>query len=204
MLMLLLEKHVMWSRPDGRGGTIYYHYYDQVTWVILALAAIWIAWLLIRRYRRLRALRRPPRGVNYRLLERVVRIKDELSARYLAPGFSNNLHAVGIGRLATSGDYCIQFFVSDATQELWLGAGTTTLPPSYSDIPLEVIQMQRASLLVSVAREIPIGEHCKPILDYREVTIGGVSGANINLVGQSGTIGYFCRRKGRRWCHDAE
>src|SRR5215217_3589151 len=115
MLLLILKEHIILARSDGRGGTIYYHYYDQVTWVVTALAVLWIVWLLIRRYRRLRALRRPPRGVDYKLLKRVVKIKDELSSNYLRAGLSNNIHAVGIGRLAPGGDYCIQVFVVDAT-----------------------------------------------------------------------------------------
>ena len=35
------------------------------------------------------------------------------------------------------------------------------------------------------------------IRDYQDVITGGISGANTNLTGQSGTIGYFCTRKSK-------
>src|SRR5258708_18897226 len=35
------------------------------------------------------------------------------------------------------------------------------------------------------------------IRDHQKVIVGGISGANTNLTGQSGTIGYFCTRKSR-------
>jgi hypothetical protein len=35
------------------------------------------------------------------------------------------------------------------------------------------------------------------IREHQEVIIGGISGANTNLTGQSGTIGYFCTRKSK-------
>jgi hypothetical protein len=199
MLLLILKGHIIWSRPDGRGGTIYYHYYDQVTWVVTALAVLWIAWLLIRKYRRLRALRRPPRGVDYKLLKRVVKIKDELSSNYLRAGLSNNIHAVGIGRLAPGGDYCIQVFVVDATQELWPGAGTAALPGTFfRGIPLVFIQAAAMELLDTSSNVLPVLEqYASGIRDQQEVIIGGISGANVNLSGQSGTIGYFCKRKSK-------
>jgi hypothetical protein len=196
MLLLILKGHIIWSRTDGR-GTTYYHYYDQVTWIVAAVAVVWIAWLLIRRYRRLRALRRPPRGVNYRLLKRVVKIKDELSSQYLRPGLSNNIHAVGIGRLAPGGDYCIQVFVVDATQELWPGVAATTLAGSFfRGIPLVLIQMGRTGFLVATTDDL---RYANGIRDQQAVIIGGISGANVNLSGQSGTIGYFCTRKSKLW-----
>lgn len=195
MLMLLLERHILWQRSDGRGGTIYYHYYDETTWVIAALALLWLIYLLIRRYRRLRALRRPPRGVNYRLLKRIAKIKNELSSSYLRAGFSNNIHAVGIG-LGVGGEYCIHVFVNDATQELWAGAGATTLPASYRGVPLVLNQMRPASLLdVSYDQLAALGPYAKGIRNQQDVIVGGISGANVNLTGQSGTIGYFCKRK---------
>jgi hypothetical protein len=41
------------------------------------------------------------------------------------------------------------------------------------------------------------GEYSNGIREYQEVIIGGISGANVNLTGQSGTIGYFCTRKSK-------
>jgi hypothetical protein len=36
MLLLILKEHIIFSRSDGHGGTITYHYYDSVTWVVAA------------------------------------------------------------------------------------------------------------------------------------------------------------------------
>lgn len=187
----------MWSRSDGNGGTISYYYEDRITWVVLSLAVIWIAWLLIRRYRRARAQRRPAKGVNQRMLKQAIKIKDELSALYLGAGSSNNLHALGIGRHGTSGDYCIQFFVDDASRELWPGAGKAALPSNYRGMPLVLVQMPRASLVIAETANLPVASpsNWAPIRNYVEVTVGGISGANTNLSGQSGTIGYLCRGK---------
>ena len=33
MLFFIFDKHLMYSRSDGRGGVISYYYYDAVTWV---------------------------------------------------------------------------------------------------------------------------------------------------------------------------
>lgn len=198
MLLLILKGHIIYERSDGHGGTIYYHYYDEVTWVVTVLAVLWIVWLLIRRYRRLRALRRQPRDVNYRLLKRIVKIKDELSSNYLRAGLSNNIHAVGIGRLAPGGDYCIQVFVLDANQELWPGVAAATLVGSFfGGVPLVLIQMARKGFLIDTSIELPSSQYANGIRDQQEVIVGGISGANVNLSGQSGTIGYFCKRKRR-------
>jgi hypothetical protein len=123
MFILILGKHLVWSRPNGNGGTNYYYYYDEITWVVGALALAWVTWFFVRRYRRARALRRPTRRTNYRLIKRIVRIKRELSARYLRPSFSTNIHAVGIGMLRGGDEYCIQVFINDVNGEMWAGAG---------------------------------------------------------------------------------
>jgi hypothetical protein len=112
MILLLLGKHWMWSGSDGRGGTITYYYSDEMTWVVGALALAWLTWFFVNRYRRARALRRKPRRTNYNSLKRIVRIKSELSSRYLRPGFSTRIHAVGIGMLDGSNDYYLQVFIN--------------------------------------------------------------------------------------------
>jgi hypothetical protein len=134
-------------------------------------------------------------------LKRIVKIKDELSSQYLRAGLSNNIHAVGIGRLAPAGDYCIQVFVVDATQELWPGAGpATTLAGSFfRGIPLLLIQMARMGFLIDTAVDFAAGQYVNGIRDQQAVIVGGISGANVNLTGQSGTIGYFCTRKSKLW-----
>jgi hypothetical protein len=197
MFILILGKHLLRSSPEGT-----WWYDDTVTWVTAVLVLAWLAWFFVRRYLRAQALRRRPRRTNYRLLKRTARIKRELSSQYLRPGFSGNIHAVGIGRRGR-GDYCIQVFLNDADDELWAGAGAATLPNSYRGVPVIPIEMPRAGFLsaeglgsIETSNRYPHG-----IREPQEVIIGGISGANTNLAGQSGTIGYFCTRKSKlpRW-----
>jgi hypothetical protein len=198
MFIFALGKHLMWSRPDGNGGTTFYYYYDEYTWIVGALALAWLSWIIVRRYRRARAMRRAPRRTDYRLLKRIARLKSELSLTFMRPDFSANIHAVGVGLLG-SGDYCIQVFVNDANQEIWNGGGAEALPDSYGGVPLVLIEMPPASFLSDAGLSPSDGwnEYPNGIRDYQEVIIGGISGANTNLTGQSGTIGYFCTRKSK-------
>lgn len=197
MFILVLGKHLIWSRPNSNGGINYYYYYDEITWVVGALALAWVTWFFVRRYRRARALRRPTRRANYSLLKRIVKIKRELSERYLRPGFSTNIHAVGIGMLGGGNEYCIQVFINDANEEMWRGAGTATLPGSYRGVPVILIETPAAVFLsdVDLSSIVAWDKYPFGIRERQEVIIGGISGANTNLTGQSGTIGYFCTRK---------
>ncbi|HEX7335492.1 MAG TPA: hypothetical protein VF290_28620 [Pyrinomonadaceae bacterium] len=188
-MIVLLERHLIWSSPDG---TTHYYYYDEITWVVAIVAVVWLTWILVSRYRRAQALRRRPRRADYRQLKRVIKAKDELSARFLQPGVSRTIHAVGIGRLTASNDYCIQIFISDPNEELWVGAGAATLPNSYLGIPLTVYIMPVAGFMSDAGLPYPNG-----IREHQEVIVGGISGANSNLTGESGTIGYFCTRKSK-------
>ena len=77
MFMFAFAKHPIVSYSDGRGGTITYYYYDEYTWIVAALALAWLTWFLVSRYRRARAMRRPPRRSDHRTLNRVVKIKNE-------------------------------------------------------------------------------------------------------------------------------
>jgi hypothetical protein len=199
MIVCALEKHLMWSSPNGNGGTNYYYYYDEVTWIVAVLALAWLTWVFVSRYRRARALRRPPRRSNYRLLKRIVKIKRELSSAYLRPGFSANIHAVGVGRLGDGGEYCIHVFVNDAKRELWAGAGAARLPGSYRGVPVMPVEMPAAVFLSHAVLSSPAAwdQYPNGIRERQEVIIGGISGANTNLTGQSGTIGYFCTRKSK-------
>lgn len=199
MILFILARHLIWSRQNGDGGTSSYYYYDSYTWIVAALALAWLTWFLLSRYRRARALRRRPRNPNYKLLRRTVKIKSELSSRYLLPGYSNNIHAVGIGRLGGSNEYCLQVFINDTNQEMWSGAGAAPLPNSYRGIPVVPIEMPRAGFLSDPA---PVSlmepdQYSNGIRERQETIIGGISGANTNLTGQSGTIGYFCTRKSK-------
>jgi hypothetical protein len=204
MLLAALERHVLYSRPYGGGRTITFSYDDEVIWVVLALALAWVVWLLLRRHMRARRMRRPPRRADYSLLRRVVKIKRELSQTFLRPGFSANIHAVGVGLLGGHfGEYCIQVFVRDANAEVWDGAGAEALPDLYRGVPVVLIEMDAAGLLSSDAgldeRATFESAHWESypggIRGPQEIIVGGLSGANTNLTGESGTIGYFCTRR---------
>ena len=197
--MFLLERHLMWSSRNADGGMTYYYYYDEYTWIVAALALAWLTWFLLRRYMRARARRRPPRRTDHGLLRRIAGLKSELSLTFMRPEFSANIHAVGVGVLAGSNEYCIQVFVGDAEEEVWRGGGAETLPDSYKGVPVVLVEMPRAAFL-SDAGPSPSDawvEYPGGVRDYQEVIVGGISGANTNLQGQSGTIGYFCTRKTR-------
>jgi hypothetical protein len=196
MFLFMLVRPWTWSRINPDGGTTTYTYSHEITWIVGALALAWLSWFLLSRYRRARALRRRPRNINHKLLRRVIKVKSELSSRYLRPGFSGRIHAVGIGLLRSS-EYCIQVFINDANEELWVGAGAATLPPLYRGVPVILIEMPMAGFL-SNHDPAPLTEpdhFSHGIREPQEIIIGGISGANTNLTGQSGTIGYFCTRR---------
>jgi hypothetical protein len=198
LMMLLGRRHWLPGElRDAQGGTTRYFYDDEVILIIASVVVILVTWFLVSRYRRTRTLRRRPRGANQKLLKQVVRTKSELSSQYLRPGFSARIHAVGIG-LLTGGQYCIQVFINDGNEELWSGAGAAALPADYRGVPIVPIETPAASFLTG--NQYPNG-----IRERRDVIIGGISGANTNLTGQSGTIGYFCTRKsmfpGRKEVH---
>jgi hypothetical protein len=196
LAFLLLGEHVLWSRSDGHGGTITYKYYDAITWAVAVVALLWIICFLTLRYLRQRKLMRPARNKNARPLRKIIKLKRELTSRYLRPGFSLNIHAVGIGLIEGGSEPCIQVFVNNANDELWPGTGRDALPPNYRGVPLRLIEMPVAALLSSApAQSRPESLH--GIRNQQEVIVGGISGANSNLAGQSGTIGYFCRRRRR-------
>jgi hypothetical protein len=193
MLIAALERHVLWRSPDGL--TTHY-YYDEVTWVVAVVALAWVVWLVARATLRARRMRRPPRRADYSLLKRVANLKRELSRTFLRPGFSANIHAVGVGLTGGDfGEYCIQVFVNDANAEMWAGAGAERPPDLYRGVPVLLVEMDAAEFISEAPAGAPWGNYPGGIRDPQEVIVGGLSGANTNLDGQSGTIGYFCTRK---------
>jgi hypothetical protein len=190
MFILILARHLLRTSPEGT-----WWYDDSLTWVAGFVALAWVVWFLVRRYLRARALRRRPRALNRRLLRRTVSIKRELSSQYLRPGFSANIHAVGIGILP-GGSYYVQVFINDATDELWPGAGIAALPNSYRGVPVAAVEMARSVFMADDLSSPQVwNKYLRGIREPQEVIIGGISGANKKLTGQSGTIGYFCIRK---------
>jgi hypothetical protein len=191
MFILILE-HKLWTTPTGT-----WYYEDRVTWVAAVLVIALVGWFFLSRYLHARALRRRPRHGKQRLLKEIIRKKRELSSQYLRPGFSGNIHAVGVGTLGR--DYCIQVFISNANEELWPGSGAAALPNSYRGVPVLLIEMPMAGFLSTGPLHLPETWNLYPkgIRDPQKVIVGGISGANTNLTGESGTIGYFCTRKSK-------
>jgi hypothetical protein len=189
MVLLLFAKRLLWSYRDAGGGTTSYYYSDQTTWIIGAVALAALVWFCLTRYLRRRALRRRPRKNDFKQLKRVIKLKRDLSSRYLGNGFSLPIHAVGIGRVPGTRNYCIQIFVSEVTDEL------ATLPTDYFGVPLVLVQMRVASFLSDNSPDQDFS--AKDIRQRQEVIVGGISGAHTNLTGESGTIGYFCTRKSK-------
>lgn len=192
MFILILLSRQLSTGPEGT-----WWYDDAMTWLTAVVVLAWLAWFFVNRYFRVKALKRPKRPDNSRLLKRTVKIKRELSSRYLRPGFSGNIHAVGIGKLGR--DYCIQVFINDPNQELWAGSEAAALPDNYRGIPLVPIEMPRAGFLSheTAVSNASWNQYSQGIRDPQEVIVGGISGANTNLTSESGTIGYFCTRKSR-------
>jgi hypothetical protein len=198
MFLAALQEQIRYSRPDGHGVVVKSVTSYKVTWTVAALALAWVVWLVVRAYLRARRMRRPPRRKDYGPLKRVVKLKRELSQNFLRPGFSANIHAVGVGLLGgDSGDYCIQVFVREADAEMWEGAGAEPLPDRYRGVPVVLIEMPSAGFLSDLTPTdcAPWDTHPGGIREPQEIIVGGLSGANTNLTGQSGTIGYFCTRR---------
>ncbi len=198
MLLFIFARHLLWIRTNADGGTTSYYYDNAITWIVLGMALLWLIYFLVNSYLRARALRRQPHG-NHRVLRRVIKRKRELSSRYLRPGFSKTIHAIGIGRLPGNNSYCIQVFVSDAKQPWAVGAGALPLPAMYRSIPVVLIEMPEAEFLAAAIDEpaVQLLRHQNGMREHQEVILGGLSGANTNLTGENGTIGYFCTRMSR-------
>jgi hypothetical protein len=190
MFIFILLSRQLWTGPEGT-----WWYDDAITWITAVMVLAWLAWFFVNRYFRVKALKRPTRRPYSRLLKRTARIKRDLSSRYLRPGFSGNIHAVGIGKMGEG--YCIQVFINDPNQELWVGSAAAALPDSYRGVPLVPIEMPQAGFLTEEGSDATRTKYSQGIRELQEVIVGGISGANTNLTGESGTIGYFCTRKSR-------
>jgi hypothetical protein len=197
MRLAFFAKHLMWSVQNADGSRTEYDYYDRYTVIVLALVLAWMTWFFVRQYIRARAMRRKPRRQNQKkTLRRVVKLKNELSSRFLRKGVSKKIHAVGVGKLA-GGEHCIQIFINDSDEKMFENSPSEPIPNPYKNVPVVLISMPQASFLSeeNVFGHFSADEYRKVIRDRQEVMMGGISGANTNLTNQYGTIGYFCRRK---------
>jgi hypothetical protein len=170
-------------------------YNTEITTVVAVLATVWVTWFLIERYLRAKRMQRKPRRKDRRALKNARRVKDELSSIWLKKGKSKKIHAIGVGQLE-NGAPCIQVFINDSSGNVFEDSGDA-VPDNYKNIPLVLVQMPKA---VFISGESPLAhfsaeEYRSIIRDKQEVIMGGISGANTNLDGECGTIGYFVRRK---------
>lgn len=195
MWLFFFEIIIFWAEKIV-GRTEYQYVYSSITWVVAILAVIWLVWYFVERFRRAKAIRRTPRRPRDQNLKKIVEIKNELTLRWLRKGASKKIHAIGIGKIVT-GEYCIQIFINDSNENLFEMRPNEQIPSVYKNIPLILVMMPQASLLSTENHfeNFSMEEYRKLIRDKQDVIIGGISGANANLDGSSGTIGYFCRKK---------
>ena len=171
-------------------------YSTAYTSIIIVLTLAWITYLFWRIYKRNKSFRRPNKNSNFKNLKKVIRCKDELSALWLRKNESKRIHAVGIGKLA-SGEFCIQIFINNEKENLFENPPSNQIPNNYKNFPLVLIVMLQASFLTeeNYFAAFSKDEYKKLIRGEQEIITGGISGANANLNGEVGTIGYFVRRK---------
>lgn len=129
---------------------------------------------------------------NLRGLKRAISVKNELTERWLKKRKSANIHAIGVGKIDGTDEYCIQVFVEDANGEMLEDPPTQLLPERYRNLPIVIYEMPRADFLsfrVNLEEDFSADESRRP----HETLKGGISGANANLANDFGTIGYFFR-----------
>ncbi|HRH40343.1 MAG TPA: hypothetical protein PKY82_01770 [Pyrinomonadaceae bacterium] len=187
-LILLLQKDVVGQR--------YYQvlsFSKNLTWITVILVLSWVVWYLIERYWRKNAKRRQPGQSKDSNLRKIVRLKDELSAVWLRRGASKRVHAIGIGKLE-NGNFCLQIFINDSNEQMFENPPSNSIPDVYKGMPIVLIAMPEASFLSNFSN-FSAEEYRQLIREKQDVIMGGISGANTNLDGECGTIGYFCRKK---------
>lgn len=129
---------------------------------------------------------------NLRGLKRAIGVKNELTEKWLRKRKSANIHAIGVGKIDGTNEYCIQVFVEDANGEMLEDPPTQLLPERYRNLPIFIYEMPRADFLsfrVNLEEDFSADETRRP----HETLKGGISGANANLSNDFGTIGYFFR-----------
>lgn len=129
---------------------------------------------------------------NLRGLKKAVNVKNELTEKWLKKRKSANIHAIGVGKIDGTDDYCIQVFVEDANGDMLEDPPTQLLLAEFRNLPIVIYEMPRADFLsfrVDLTDASSADEARKP----HQILKGGISAANANLSSESGTIGYFFR-----------
>lgn len=189
MFLLLFESSVKVEKVVRAYNTEY-------TTIVVILVLAWLVYLFWRIYQRNKSFQRPHKNFNDKNLKKIIRCKDELSALWLKKGESKRIHAIGVGKLA-SGEFCIQIFINSEKEKLFEKFPSNQIPNGYKKFPLVLIAMPQASFLAeeNFFAGFSDEEYKKLIRGEQKIITGGISGANANLNGEVGTIGYFVRRK---------
>lgn len=116
-------------------------------------------------------------------LKKAVKAKEKLSNNWMKKRRSKNIHAIGVGKIDGTENYCIQVFVENADGQMLENPPVQLLPVEFRNFPIYIFEMPRAVFLT---------ENYGKAKDPHETIIGGISGANTNLSNEYGTIGYFC------------
>ncbi|MCD9186277.1 MAG: hypothetical protein LUM44_07575 [Pyrinomonadaceae bacterium] len=128
---------------------------------------------------------------NLHGLKKAIGVKNELTEKWLKKRRSANIHAIGIGKIDGTDEYCIQVFVENANGEMLEDPPTQLLPERYQNLPIFIYEMPRADFLsFRVNLEDDFSDESR---QPHEILKGGISGANANLANDFGTIGYFFR-----------
>jgi Peptidase family S64 len=126
---------------------------------------------------------------NLKLLKRVIGVKEELAGKWLKKRKSARIHAIGVGYIDGTKDYCVQVFV-DGQGQLLEDPPTDLLPAEYRNFPVVIYEMPRAEFM-SDSDDEDFSPHRARV--PHDILVGGISGANVNLSSDCGTLGYFFR-----------
>lgn len=178
------------STPNSTQPTTESYFLIYTTFVVLAIIATAVITVLTKQI-----LKKLKLNNIDGTLKQVIKAKEELVQQYLKKGRSNNIHAIGVGKIVGTENYCIQIFVEDASGNVPVNPPLELIPPRFQNYPVIVFEMPRAEFLSESNPNFD-----KQNQDYltkarspQEYIFGGVSGANANLSKEVGTIGYFCR-----------
>jgi hypothetical protein len=123
---------------------------------------------------------------NLGSLKKAIHIKEELAQKWMRKRKTQNLHAIGIGKVGETGGFCIQLFVENANGVMPENPPIHLLPKKYQKFPFVIYEMPRAEFLAGSE------DYGTRMREPHDLIIGGISGANTNLANEYGTIGYFC------------